>query len=188
MSNGYVLQHRLVMECVLGRLLEPGELVHHRNEVKNDNRPENLTLMSHSEHATEHSNGTLCQIPLTEQQVRAALDGRTTLQAAQHLGVSHAVLYDRFDHLLRKRRSPGAPLPEAELAQLAILAADPDENYYSAGEKMGHSHSWVATHARRAGLAWVHRKGRKVGATDLRTRERRGTGSLKQKRRMGLSS
>jgi len=43
---------------------------------------------------------------LTEAQVRKALRGRTTLEAAQLLGVNHQTLRNRFDHLLTKRKSP----------------------------------------------------------------------------------
>ncbi len=45
--NGEIqLQHRVVMEELLGRLLWADETVHHKNGNRSDNRPENLELWS----------------------------------------------------------------------------------------------------------------------------------------------
>ena len=49
--NGYIREHRVVLEESLGRLLRREELVHHVNGVRDDNRIENLLLLSsQSEH------------------------------------------------------------------------------------------------------------------------------------------
>lgn len=45
---------------------------------------------------------------LDEQSVRAALRGRTTIEAAAVLGCHPMTLYNKFDHLLSKRTKPGA--------------------------------------------------------------------------------
>lgn len=54
--HGYVLEHRLVMEAELGRLLLPTETVHHIDGNTLNNVPENLMLMTEeAEHRRLHA-------------------------------------------------------------------------------------------------------------------------------------
>lgn len=55
-KDGYRLQHHLVIEEKIGRPLKKGEIVHHINGIKIDNRPENLWLFdSVSKHRQAHN-------------------------------------------------------------------------------------------------------------------------------------
>jgi hypothetical protein len=56
-KNGYVAEHRKVLMEKIGRPLKMGrgvEIAHHINEDKLDNRPENLEVLSQSEHSKHH--------------------------------------------------------------------------------------------------------------------------------------
>lgn len=56
--------HRVVMEDMLGRSLRPGEIVHHKDENKQNISPDNLELLkSQGEHVTIHlTKNRICEV------------------------------------------------------------------------------------------------------------------------------
>jgi hypothetical protein len=51
---GYVYEHRIVAEQIIGRRLNKEEIVHHKNGKRWDNRLENLEVMNKNDHAKLH--------------------------------------------------------------------------------------------------------------------------------------
>ena len=84
-SESYVLEHRLVMAKHLGRYLHSWELVHHRNHIRDDNRIENLQLVSDHRHK---------QITILENRIKQ-LEGRVTL-----LEADNALLRDKAKRIV----------------------------------------------------------------------------------------
>lgn len=50
-AQGFILEHRLVAEQKYGRRILKSEQVHHLNHIRDDNRPENLEVISPSDHS-----------------------------------------------------------------------------------------------------------------------------------------
>jgi len=53
-NRGYVREHFLIVEKVLGRNLKDTEVVHHINEIRDDNRKCNLVILERKMHPTIH--------------------------------------------------------------------------------------------------------------------------------------
>lgn len=68
--GGYVREHILVAEKILGRRIKRDEHVHHINGDKSDNRPENLAVMSASDHISYHKKKGRKKLPMAVTKVR----------------------------------------------------------------------------------------------------------------------
>lgn len=136
-TNGYLFEHRWVMEQKLGRRLRPFEVVHHLDGNKKNNSPENLELFdSNGAHISETTVGKFHGWSESRYLHMLCLSAAKSVQAsANHLALeAYARKYklsaarllkllstsERF--LLRKALKPAHPgyLPESLKAHLQV--------------------------------------------------------------------
>lgn len=103
-NNGYVREHRLVMERKLGRYLLPGEVVHHKGE-KTDNDPDQLELYSsNGKHLAEELKG---RVPNWTPEGKARMQQEWERKKVAQKGKAHPVSPEgaqrRLDALHRRK-------------------------------------------------------------------------------------
>lgn len=156
-GRGFVKQHRLVMEGVVGRLLEAHEEVHHEHRAeKANNDPSNLRLCaSNAEHRKLHGADQL--IPLDQDDVRRAVASSASMaEAARLLGVDQQTIRNRFPDLVKlTRRPPNGRYDDAFLARVRSLASDPDVSTRHAVKVLRCSPWMIRLACRQMGIAWV---------------------------------
>lgn len=124
--SGHVYQHILVAEKMLGRSIGPAEHVHHKNEDKADNRPENLEVLSKAEHMRQHD-------------VVLRLDGGSTLHGGRVVFVP-------------KLAKVASVAPDGEADVYDLVMTDPHRNFVASGVVVHNCGKSAVTVA--AALAW----------------------------------
>lgn len=77
-------EHRIVMEQKLGRELTSNEIVHHKNESKKDNDPDNLEVMTRAEHSKLHFPNGYTINEITKKRFSEMYKGKPNFHAAKY--------------------------------------------------------------------------------------------------------
>jgi len=160
---GFVAQHRLVGADLVGRPLEKGEVVHHRDNCRSNNDPSNLEVMSQYEHRRHHHEelGDLLRIPLTREQVRDALAASGGIKpAGRLLGCSHNTLRLRFADLCEpyQRVSPTSIDNPRDIERILEAAPRPDVGIHALADELKMSPRTLLRICERRGVKWVKKK------------------------------
>lgn len=160
---GFVAQHRLVGEDLVDRPLRKGEVVHHRNNIRHDNRKENLEVMTVQAHRRHHwaELADLLRVPVDVEALKIALAAHGSVKgAARALGVSHSVLRNQFPDLCApfQRRSPLIYDDPADIAAIRKAAADPNVMQTDVAKSLGMHEVTLQRICKKHGIVWRRKK------------------------------
>lgn len=161
---GFVAQHRLIGESIVGRPLQKDEVVHHEDENRTNNSLSNLKVMTKAEHRRHHAAkvAELCRAFLTEDMVIRALEGRSLKNASRLLGVDSQTIRNRFPELVRPRQriSPTKIDSPRDLDLVRRAAADPTIGIRQAAHDLGMGSLTIHRICRRYNIEWVKKRRR----------------------------
>lgn len=156
---GYLAQHRFVAERSLGRVLLPGESVHHRDGNPTNNADQNLLVLTETEHRRLHNRlrAEARWAGITEAMVREALQGRTLKEAATILRCHQQTLRSRFPDILapRTRKSPTRIDDPRIVETIRTAAPDPALGYREIARRWGIAEMTVKRICERHSIPWV---------------------------------
>lgn len=134
------LEHRVVMEKVLGRPLGLDEVVHHKDEDGLNNDPINLELMTRAEHRRIHG-GPRWSISLGE-----AVAMRDSGASLEDIGSEAGVTWTAVHHVFRRRGIPTKDLRHGTVSwdlDLALRLKEEGASLVKIGKAVGASHTTV---------------------------------------------
>lgn len=109
MKNGYVKKADLVVETALGRILRDDEVVHHKNRIREDDRLENLQVLTVDAHRKLHTDARRrprrLRLPKkivtwpSATELRSWVAASSLRVVARHLGCSHVAVFHRLRKL-----------------------------------------------------------------------------------------
>lgn len=164
---GFVRQHQLVAEDMIGRPMAKGEVVHHADENRSNNDPENLRVMHFRDHLRLHASRRigLTQVQITESEVASALEGRSIKRAAEALGVCAQTLRNRFPDLIRPRQRTSPVLIDdpRDLERILEAARRDDVLLRDLAKELHISAMSILRICRRRGVTWVKKRRADIG-------------------------